>query len=343
MPSVGSVTSNLTPVTKTAAYTAAASDLVLANATSAAFSITLPVATLTGTVVAVRKTDSSTNAVTVLPNSGQTVNGTTSYVLFGQGAYVSFQYDLANTNWIVRDLDVMPAGGNTSQVLTKNSGTSYDASWVTAAGGVADQMLAPLYTSGSWYSRRSGTPALTSYWGTATSAATTSTIYYYPQFMYALTTINAVSWFTGSTAATAGSVVRVGAYNASTTTGLPTTLVADMGTFSPSTSSFANTTLSLGSNVALPKAWIWWALSFNSVSSGTSIGSTSAPPSPVQGIPNAGFSYGNMVNGTTQPLFVYTYATGTGNATASALANNPTVTLQNSGAVIQPDVYFRVA
>lgn len=82
-------------VSKTGNYTAASGDIVLANATSGAFAVTSPAAT-SNAVVTVKKTDSSTNAVTFSPASG-TVDGAASFVLTNQYDAVVFRCD--GTNW----------------------------------------------------------------------------------------------------------------------------------------------------------------------------------------------------------------------------------------------------
>ena len=84
MPSVGQATTNLKPVVQTAAYTANRSELVLANAATAAFTVTLPTAPGGGAVVGVKKTDSSANAVTVVGSSGVTIDGDATATLLGQ-------------------------------------------------------------------------------------------------------------------------------------------------------------------------------------------------------------------------------------------------------------------
>jgi hypothetical protein len=60
---------NMTVVSKTAAYTASNLDFVLCNATTAAFTVTLPTAP-NGGRISVKKTDSSSNAITVAPATG---------------------------------------------------------------------------------------------------------------------------------------------------------------------------------------------------------------------------------------------------------------------------------
>lgn len=77
---------NRTVVSKTANYTATSSDyLINCDATSAAFTITLPSASLSiGKVYEIYKTDSSTNAVTVDGNGSETIGSFTTKLLTSQ-------------------------------------------------------------------------------------------------------------------------------------------------------------------------------------------------------------------------------------------------------------------
>jgi hypothetical protein len=90
---------NVAVSTKTAAYTITGSDgLILANATSAAFTLTLPSASgNTGKVLRIKKTDSSANAVTV---SG-TIDGGSSFVIGMQYEAVTLISDGASSWHIV--------------------------------------------------------------------------------------------------------------------------------------------------------------------------------------------------------------------------------------------------
>ena len=91
-----------TPVTnKTTTYTATISDHTLtADATSAAFTITLPTAVgITGRIYVIKKTDASGNAVTVGTTSSQTIDGSTTYSLASQYKYVTVQSNGAN--WVI--------------------------------------------------------------------------------------------------------------------------------------------------------------------------------------------------------------------------------------------------
>jgi hypothetical protein len=143
MPSVGAVTSNLNVVAKTTNYLAVANNFVLMDATGGPRTVTLPTAPATNMLVAVKKSDSSTNAVTVVPGAGANINGDTACILAIQGASATFQYD--GTNWqllsagninTANPAAGIPSGGTLGQVLAKSSATNYDATWSTPAGGL---------------------------------------------------------------------------------------------------------------------------------------------------------------------------------------------------------------
>ncbi len=73
--------------TETSGYTAVETDtVILCDATSAAFTVTLLAASNTGKVYYIKKIDSSANAVTIDGNSSETIDGSTTKVL-------SMQYD----------------------------------------------------------------------------------------------------------------------------------------------------------------------------------------------------------------------------------------------------------
>lgn len=88
-------------VSKTAAYTAVIQDgTILGNATTAAFTVTLPTAAnICGKVFTIKKTDSGANAVTVGTTSSQTIDGATTYSLATQYKYVKVMSD--GSNWQV--------------------------------------------------------------------------------------------------------------------------------------------------------------------------------------------------------------------------------------------------
>lgn len=87
-------------VTVTATYTARAVDeIVLANATSAAFTVNLPTAVgIKGKKLTIKKIDSSGNAVTLDPNASQTIDGASTVALSTQWAYKTLVSD--GTNWL---------------------------------------------------------------------------------------------------------------------------------------------------------------------------------------------------------------------------------------------------
>ena len=88
-------------ISKTAAYTATARDqTILCNASSGAFTVTLPAAQgISGRIYRIKKTDSGGNAVTVDGNSSETIDGATTNVLSSQYDVVELQCD--GSNWHV--------------------------------------------------------------------------------------------------------------------------------------------------------------------------------------------------------------------------------------------------
>lgn len=94
----GPTTPSINPVVKSAAYTAADHDVVLANATGGAFTVTLPTPT-NGAHVMVKKTDASANAVTVAHAGAETIDGAASVALATQWARTELISD--GTNWFV--------------------------------------------------------------------------------------------------------------------------------------------------------------------------------------------------------------------------------------------------
>lgn len=88
--------SNITA--KSAGYTAAAGDFVMATTTSASFVVGGPVGAAAGNVVAIKKVTSDANTVTFTPASG-TVDGAASAVISVFEAELMFTFD--GTNWQV--------------------------------------------------------------------------------------------------------------------------------------------------------------------------------------------------------------------------------------------------
>lgn len=93
MPSVGAVTSNLTITAQNASYAAKANDFVLMDASSASVNVTLPTNPPTNTLVAVKKTDTSANYVSVVPGGVNTIDGDSVVNLAASGASATVQFD----------------------------------------------------------------------------------------------------------------------------------------------------------------------------------------------------------------------------------------------------------
>jgi hypothetical protein len=92
-------TTNASVTSKTTTYTITTSDgTILCNATSAAFTVTLPTAVgATGKTYTVKKTDSSANAVTIDTTSAQTIDTISTQTLAIQNAWLVIQSD--GSNW----------------------------------------------------------------------------------------------------------------------------------------------------------------------------------------------------------------------------------------------------
>lgn len=83
---------------KTSTYTLTAADaVILADATTAAFVVTLPTAVgTTGTQYEIKKIDASINPVTVATTSAQTIDGATQVIIFSGGDSIRITSDGAN-------------------------------------------------------------------------------------------------------------------------------------------------------------------------------------------------------------------------------------------------------
>ena len=92
----------LTPTSlKTANYTAAAGDDVLCDPSSTAFTVTLPPSPADGAPVRVRiVANSSGNAVTIAPNSGQTLYPSIPSSIADIDTWTSLTYQAANSRWL---------------------------------------------------------------------------------------------------------------------------------------------------------------------------------------------------------------------------------------------------
>jgi hypothetical protein len=98
--------SGVSTVTKTTTYTATTSDSVIyADATSAAFPITLPVASgASGLILTIKKIDSTFNLVTIDGNGSETIDGALTKKLATQ--YQSYTIYCDGSSWKVREVYV---------------------------------------------------------------------------------------------------------------------------------------------------------------------------------------------------------------------------------------------
>lgn len=234
----GVASTPLTLVSKSAAYTAVAGDYVLANAASAAFTVTLPTSPATGAVVGVRKVDLYNTSITV--SSAASIDGNavgTGYVLAAMNHAAEFTYD--GSAWrTVRD--ALPVRGVPTIPLA----------------------------SASWYDNRvsAGTNSFTTW--------NVSQTFYLPCFLSRPMLVNAITLYV-STAGTSGSLARLGIYAMSPNTATPTSVLYDFGTVSVSTTGFR--TITNTSNV-IPSGWVFLAAAFNSVSAGQMLTVAGATP-----------------------------------------------------------------
>lgn len=109
-------------LSKTANYTVVAADkgaLILCDATGGPFTVTLPAAAAAGAgfEIAIKKTDSSINAVTVDGDGSETIDGATTFVLDEQYEEVTIRSDGAG--WAVVAYHA-PRARNSREVLTAN-------------------------------------------------------------------------------------------------------------------------------------------------------------------------------------------------------------------------------
>lgn len=110
---------------KTTAYTILESDyLVACNATSAAFTVTLPAAASSdGQVVVVKKTDSSINAVTVDGNSAETIDGVASFYLTLQYESITLLCDATGWHVVQRTIPQRTRALSASETMTGAANT----------------------------------------------------------------------------------------------------------------------------------------------------------------------------------------------------------------------------
>jgi hypothetical protein len=126
----------LTPTAKTSAYTAVAGDYVIANATSAGFTVTLPASPSNGATVGVKKVDSTANIVTIAPQGGLTIDGDANATITGQWASATITYD--GTRWSViasgygSQSPAITAAQNIYTGTTTSPGGTIAAMWTSA-------------------------------------------------------------------------------------------------------------------------------------------------------------------------------------------------------------------
>lgn len=110
--------------TKTTAYTAAVNDLVLCDATTASFPVTLPTAPADKSILEVKKIDSSANTVTITCGGTDTfVVGGTTLVLALQGHAARLQYQASTSKWITLDND-LPLTATDARYVQGSIGTT---------------------------------------------------------------------------------------------------------------------------------------------------------------------------------------------------------------------------
>lgn len=135
-----------------AAYTALETDsVILADATSAAFTVTLPTAvSVNGKILIIKKTDASANAVTVDGAGSETIDGSTTFTLAAQYDFVQIKSDGSNWVIIAQDTDtVTPAGTSTQTILSftdSGGGAGASTAWLmpmnpSASGAEADALF----------------------------------------------------------------------------------------------------------------------------------------------------------------------------------------------------------
>lgn len=92
---------NVSPTSlKTSAYSAAAGELVLCDATAGTFSVSLPASPIDGTQIGVKKMDNSGNLPLVATGGADVFEpGTNSFAISTQYRSVVFQYKASNATW----------------------------------------------------------------------------------------------------------------------------------------------------------------------------------------------------------------------------------------------------
>lgn len=321
-PTSGGGDGGLTPTAvQTTNYQAVKGDLALVNANAGPLSVTLPASPAKGDTVGVKKTDASSNFVTVVPSGVATIDGDPNTTLTTQDSAATFVYDGSST-WQISSTAVMYSAASGS-------------SGATAA------FASPFYVSGNWYDRRATTPTPENpNIGSTSNSLTLNTVYFVPYWLPKATSINGVALPRVATT-TAGAIYRLGAYNSDPSTGAPTTLIADWGTVT--TDSGSTPMIITGITTTLPAGWVYLALNTQSATTGvTSSYLATGFPTPVSGLPAASFTSANVA--AALPSAVTYYSTpSTVSTTSFAATAAPTANYVNPTSVYLPNIWYRIA
>jgi len=126
-------------VTKTANYSAAVSEVVMCNATSGGFTVTMPTGVADKARIIVKKIDSSTNVVTVTTSGSDVFNsvgsGVTSLTLPLMNQAFTAQYQSSTGVWIVINTDI-PLTQTDARYLNQN--TTGTAANITGTAAIAN-------------------------------------------------------------------------------------------------------------------------------------------------------------------------------------------------------------
>lgn len=120
-------------ISKTTTYTAVAGDFVAADATSGAFTVTLPTAVGVTTPIAVKKVDSSVHAITIATTSSQTIDGASTKAVGTQ--YDGYVLVSDGSNWLVA---AVLLEGSTGPAGELGYAAVTTASWNTTSGTLVD-------------------------------------------------------------------------------------------------------------------------------------------------------------------------------------------------------------
>ncbi len=129
----------LVPTVQTTTYSATASDMVIADATAGAFTVTLPITPADKTRIAVKKIDSTANAVTIQAGGTDVFNkagGSSSLTLTLSNQAMTLQYTSSTGIWYVM-ADDLPL----SQLDARYGSATGSNNWLTAWAANIDQLI----------------------------------------------------------------------------------------------------------------------------------------------------------------------------------------------------------